>query len=180
MRRIVVVCLLLTGDAVAKEPPAPPPPLTQEHRFPSGAFTFKTPAGWKLEPVAGNPEAIQASGEGVLVRFVYRPGEAGFDGLHVNCMLERLAPEKDSEPQVRYEYDFLGGDVGEMRILDSAFEVIYDAPIQGSRAWRQRNITLVGKGHSLCAISYAPAELWKKSKATRATLDGILTSVSFP
>ncbi len=178
MRRILLACLALAGNAAAKEPAAAPP-LTQENRFPSGAFTFNTPAGWRIEPVAGNAEAIQASGEGVLVRFVYRPGDAGFDSLHVICMLERLAAEKDSAPQVRYEYDFLGGEVNEMRILDSAFEVLYDDPVQGSHAWRQRNVTVVGKGHSLCAISYAPAALWKKSKATRATLDGILASVAF-
>jgi len=179
MKRIALACFLLAFGAAAKEPAAPPP-LTQENRFPSGAFTFKTPAGWKVEPVPDLPEAIQASGDGVLVRFVYQAGDAGFDSLHVTCMLVRLAHEKDSAPQVRYEYDFLSGEVNEMRILDSAFEVVYDDPIGGSRAWRQRNVTVVGKGHSLCAISYAPAALWKKSKATRATLDGILASVAFP
>ena len=178
MRRIALAWLLVAGGATAKDK-ATPVALTQENHFPSGAFSFKTPAGWKVEPVAGNAEAIQASGDGVLVRFVYRSGDAGFDSLHVTCMLERLAAEKDAAPQVRYEYDFLSGEVNEMRILDSAFEVSYDAEIQGSRAWRQRNVTVVGKGHSLCAISYAPAALWKKSKATRATLDGILASVSF-
>lgn len=178
MRRTLFAWLLVAGSAAAKEPAAPAA-LTQENRFPSGAFTFNTPAGWTVEPVAGNAEAIQASGDGVCVRFVYRPGEAGFDSLHVTCMLERLAAEMDAAPQVRYEYDFLSGEVNQMRILDSAFEVVYDARIQGSRAWRQRNVTVVGKGHSLCAISYAPAALWKKSKATRATLDGILASVSF-
>ncbi len=178
MRGVAFAWLLVAGVAGAKEP-AVPAPLTQEHLFPSGAFSFKTPDGWKVEPVAGNAEAIQASGDGVAVRLLYRSGETGFDSLHVTCMLERLAPEQDSLPQVRYEYDFLSGDVNEMRILDSAFQVTYDAQIQGSRVWRQRNVTVVGKGHSLCAISYAPAELWKKSKATRATLDSILASVSF-
>lgn len=179
MKRIALVCLLLARAVAAKEPLAQPP-LPQENHHPSGAFTFRTPAGWKVEPVAGNAEAIQASGDGVAVRFVYRPGDAGFDSLHVTCMLERLAHEKDSAPQVEYEYDFLSGEVNEMRILDSAFVVTYDDPIQGSRVWRQRNVTVVGKGHSLCAISYAPAALWKKSKETRATLDAILGSVSFP
>ena len=108
MRQIVLAWLLLAGGATAKDK-ATAVALTQENHFPSGAFTFKTPAGWKVEPVAGNAEAIQASGDGVLVRFVYRPGDAGFDSLHVTCMLERLAAEKDAAPQVRYEYDFLSG-----------------------------------------------------------------------
>jgi len=179
MKRLALACLLLAHGVAAKEPPSPPS-LPQENHHPSGAFTFRTPAGWKVGPVAGNAEAIQASGDGLVVRFVYQPGESGFDSLHVNCMLVRLAPEKDSAPQVQYEYDFLSGEVNEMRILDSAFVVVYDDAVQGSRAWRQRNVTVVGKGHSLCAISYAPAALWKKSKQTRATLDAILGSVSFP
>jgi hypothetical protein len=83
----------------------------------------------------------------------------------------------DTFPQVKYEYDFQGGMRGDLNVLDSAFVVSYDMPVLGEREWRQRNVTMVGKGHSLCAISYAPAKLWKKSKAARELLDGILASV---
>ena len=40
-------------------------------------------------------------------------------------------------------------------------------------------MTVVGGGHSLCAVSYAPAPVWKKSKEARALLDAILGSVTF-
>jgi hypothetical protein len=39
-------------------------------------------------------------------------------------------------------------------------------------------VTVVGGGHSLCAISYAPKPLWKKTKDTRVLLDAILASVT--
>ena len=94
-------------------------------------------------------------------------------------MLERLAGPMETFPQVKYEYDFQGGSVGDVSVLDSAFLVSYDVPVLGEREWRQRNVTMVGKGHSLCAISYAPAKLWKKSKASRELLDGVLASVRF-
>jgi hypothetical protein len=85
----------------------------------------------------------------------------------------------EQDPRIRYEYDFLSGVFGDRRGLDSAFIVKYNAPIAGYREWRQRNVTLVGAGESLCAISYAPLPVWKKSPATRALLDGILASVTF-
>jgi hypothetical protein len=37
---------------------------------------------------------------------------------------------------------------------------------------------VVGGGHSLCAVSYAPAGLWKKSKEARTLLDAVLSSVT--
>jgi hypothetical protein len=156
-----------------------PPVLAAEHVHPSGAFSFRTPASWKLSDVPGEAEASQASGDGVIVRFVYRRGESGFDSVHGMCMLERLAGAMDTFPQVKYEYDFLSGKLADMNVLDSAFVVSYDAPVLGEREWRQRNVTLVGNGQSLCVISYAPASAWKKSKATRALLDAILESVRF-
>jgi hypothetical protein len=70
--------------------------------------------------------------------------------------------------------------VGDYLVLDSAFEVTYDAPVDGSREWRQRNVTLVGKGHSLCVILHAPLRDWKKSKATRALQDAVLKAVQLP
>lgn len=178
MKRIVVVLALAAFAAQAKEPP-PVPALTAEHPDPTGAFTFRTPAQWKLEPVVGEPSAVQAAGDGVMVRFLYQPGDAGYDSLHVTCMLQRLAEAMEMVPQVRYEYDFLSWEMEDYRFLDSAFVVKYDAPVQGSKEWRQRNLTVVGKGHSLCAISYAPVKLYKKSAMTRAVLDGIVKSVVF-
>jgi hypothetical protein len=121
----------------------------------------------------------QVSGDGLIVRFLYRPTEAGYDSLHVACMLERLAGPMDTEPQVSYEYDFLGGAVGNMRVLDSAFVVRYDHPVLGDKVWRQRNVTLVGGGRSLCVIAHAPARRWKKSSEVRAVLDAIVASVTF-
>jgi hypothetical protein len=158
---------------------ASPPPLTQEHVHPSGAFTFKTPADWQVQQSPTNPYAIEAGGGGLLVRFIFRREEVGYDSLHVDCMLERLASEMEQDPRIRYEYDFVSGVFGDRRGLDSAFVVTYNNPIAGYREWRQRNVTLVGAGQSLCAISYAPLPVWKKSRATRALLDGILASVTF-
>ncbi len=157
----------------------PPVDLPAEHAHPSGRFTFRTPAGWKVEPLESNPAAFQVRGDGVLVRFLYQDGDAGYDSLHVTCMLERLAAAMEMVPQVRYEYDFLSWEIEDFRFLDSAFVVKYDEPVDGSKEWRQRNLTVVGKGHSLCAISYAPTKLFKKSQAVRATLDGVLKSVVF-
>lgn len=162
---------------LAKEPP--PPSLDQEHQHPSGALTFRTPASWRVETMPGDPMAVQAWGDGVIVRFVYRKGDVGYDTFHSECMLNRLAGPFDMDPRVRYEYDFLSGDVGEMRILDSAFIARYDAPIDGATEWRQRNLTIVGAGHSLCAISYVPLKTWQKSKQTKALLESVVKSVSF-
>jgi hypothetical protein len=174
--------LLLAGLAwacplLAKQKPAPP--LSVEHEHPSGAFSFRTPEGWRVEALAADPNAVQTSGDGVIVRFVYRAGDVGYDTLHVDCMLQRLSGPFDVSPEIHYEYDFLSGVVDEMRVLDSAFVTTYDAPIAGERKWRQRNLTVTGKGHSLCAISYVPLKLWKKSKPTRQLVDDVVKSVSF-
>jgi hypothetical protein len=94
-------------------------------------------------------------------------------------MLERLADPMQTDPTVRYEYDFLSGVHEDRRFLDSAFFVTYDQEVLGHREWRQRNVTVVGAGESLCAIYYAPAKIWKKDEATRALLDAIFASVTF-
>ncbi len=162
-----------------KAPKLAPPDLPSEHVCPSKAFSFRTPADWKVESAGTSPEIIQAQGDSVVVRFLHRGQEVGFDGLHVDCMAERLSGTPlDSEPQVEYEYDFVGGRIAGRRALDSAFRVRYDQPILGSRDWRQRNITLVGEGESLCVIAFCPMKLWKKSPATRALLDGVLASIT--
>jgi len=175
---IVLLVAVAPTAAVAGKRPSPPP-LPTEFRHPSGAFTFRTPEGWKVETPPENPETLNAGGDGVLVRFIYRAGESGYDSLHGACMLERLAPAMDMEPVVQYEYDFVGGVIANRRALDSAFVVRYDKPVLGSREWRQRNVTIVGNGDSLCAITYAPLPLWKKSAQIRALLDAVLGSVTF-
>ncbi len=182
----VVATLLLAAVSVMSLVPAaavgkqlPPPPLPAQHRHLSGGFAFRTPEGWKVDSPPENPEVVNAAGDGVAVRFVYRDGESGYDSLHGVCMLERLAGAMDMDPVVRYEYDFVGGVIGDRRALDSAFVVTYDKPILGQRQWRQRNVTIVGNGSSLCAITYAPLPLWKKSVPTRALLDAVLASVTF-
>jgi hypothetical protein len=152
--------------------------MVAEHAHPSGAFSFRTPAGWTVTPVPGRPEALEAWAGALGVRFVYQPGEVGLDSLHVTCMLERLAPPMDMEPRVRYEYDFVGGPFGDARALDSAFAVNYDKAIQGHRTWRQRALTVVGAGHSLCLASYVPAAVWKSSLDARAAADAVLSSVT--
>jgi hypothetical protein len=181
---VVLAALAAAGvavpSAVAGPQPPPPPPLEAEHQSPSGAFTFRTPAGWTVENTAREPETINANGGGLRVRFVHLAGDYGYDSLHGACMLERLAPPDQTSPVIKYEYDFIGGPVGEdRRALDSAFTVRYDKAIDGHKEWRQRNVTVVGGGHSLCAVSYAPAPMWKKSKEARALLDAVLGSVTF-
>ena len=178
---LAVLALVLTpgGAFAAPKKPATLPPLEAQHRHPSGAFAFRTPASWKVEPAAGDPDVVNIAGDGLLLRFVYHDGENGLDSLHAACMLERLAAAMDQAPAVQYEYDFVGGVVGDRRALDSAFIVKYDQPILGERQWRQRNVTIVGGGMSLCAITYAPVPLWKKSAVSRALLDAVLGSVTF-
>ena len=176
---LLLLALALSPDAGAGKKTIPPPTLPTLHRHPSGGFAFRTPEAWKVDSPPENPETLNAGGDGVAVRFVYREGESGFDSLHGACMLERLAGAMDMDPVVQYEYDFVGGAIGDRRALDSAFVVTYDKPILGQRQWRQRNVTIVGNGSSLCAITYAPLPLWKKSAPTRALLDAVLGSVTF-
>jgi hypothetical protein len=184
-RGLAVVSLLvaifgLPAPALCgKRPKAEPVPLTQDHRHPSGAFSFRTPEGWTLEPSRTSPEILDATSGDLIVRFLYREGENGYDSLHSACMMERLAGPMDTSPQVAYEYDFVGGLVGEHRALDSAFTVRYDNAIRGHRDWRQRNVTIVGRGHSLCVITYAPVAVWKKSAQARNTVNSILQSLTF-
>ncbi len=158
---------------------APPPVLSHEHLHPSGAFSFRTPDSWMLLSYGPEPQALEAKGDGLVVRFLFRRQEVGFDSLHVSCMLDRLAGQMESQPRVEYEYDFLTGTVGELQVLDSAFKVRYDYPVMGHRDWRQRNLTVVGKGQSLCVITYCPTSVWRRSPEKRVLLDGIVKSVAF-
>jgi hypothetical protein len=176
----VAALALLTVPASAKpRKMVDPPKLVREHTHPSGALTFRTPEGWTVSTPDTAPETMIASGDGVIARFVARQGESGYDSLHGACMLERLASPMETAPGVKYEYDYVSGLVGNRRALDSAFVVRYDAPILGHRDWRQRNITVVGGGYSVCVVLYAPATTWKKSPESRVVLDTVLGSVQF-
>ena len=176
---LLLFALALAPDAGAGKKKAPPPPLPTQHRLPSGGFAFRTPETWKVVSTPENPDTLNAAGDGVAVRFVYHEGESGYDSFHGACVLERLADAMEMDPVVQYEYDFVGGAFGDRRALDSAFVVTYDKPILGERQWRQRSVSIVGNGTSLCAVTYAPVTLWKKSAPTRALLDAVLASVTF-
>ena len=162
---------------VAGGKPVPVPALTDQHKNPSGHVSFMTPADWNV--TVKDASRVDAWGPDIGLRLVERQGEQGLDSLHVDCMaMERLAPPMETHPQVAYEYDFVGGELLGHRALDSAFAVEYDKEIRGHRLWRQRNVSLVGSGRSLCVMVYAPAAQWKKSKASRALVDAVLGSVT--
>lgn len=154
------------------------PALSQEHRHPRGAFSFRTPADWTVQPVAGRSDALEASSGPLRVRIFWSAGEQGFDAIHVQCALERLSPGMEADPRLQYEHDFVSGMVGDRRFLDSAFLVRYDPPVLGHREWRQRALTVVGGGETICLVSAAPRPLWKKA-TTRRLLEGIVTSLTF-
>jgi hypothetical protein len=151
--------------------------LVAEHESAAGTLTIQTPEDWVVESRAGQPEVTEARGGSLVVRVVRREGELGLDSWHVQCMLERLAGPMVTQPQVEYEYDFRQGWIGDRQAMDSAFVVRYDEEIQGHKDWRQRNVTIVGGGESLCLIGMAPRRVWKKSKEDRALLEAVMTSI---
>jgi hypothetical protein len=57
--------------------------------------------------------------------------------------------------------------------------VHYDEPVEGYSDWRQRNLTVVGEGESVCVIAYAPTTVWKKSKPARNLLTSVVESIRF-
>jgi hypothetical protein len=175
-------CLLLlpptVGAGKKKDPPALGS-LPSEHWNESRTVCIRTPALWTARSDPGPPEVIETRGDGLIVRVLRREGELGLDSLHVECMLVRLAGPMDAFPQVDYEYDFVGGEVGDRRALDSAFVVHYDQPVEGHRDWRQRNLTVVGEGESVCVVAYAPLPFWKKSKSARNLLTSVVESIRF-
>jgi hypothetical protein len=177
VRGALLLAVLSPALVRAKDKPAPVPPLTAVHVNASGTVRLHTPPGWTVENHEGQPELTEARGDGLIVRILRREGELGLDSLHVECMLVRLAGPMEISPQVEYEYDFVSGQFGDRRALDSAFRTHYDQPVDGSADWRQRNVTLVGHGESVCVIGYAPAALWKKSKPARSLLEAVLARV---
>jgi hypothetical protein len=178
-RGVALTSLVLAASSVVAASKAEPPPaLTREHKHPNGAFAFRTPESWTVETAKDDPDALVATGDRLIVRFVHRDGESGLDSLHGACMIERLAPQMEVQPNVQYEYDYVGGVVLKQRALDSAFVVKYDKPIQGETTWRQRNVTLVGGGHSVCVVTNAPLSVWKKSGPTRRLADAVMGSLT--
>jgi len=174
---LAVACLLLAGPLFAKkkdEDPIPPLP-DQEYWHPSGAFHMTIPGAWTATAVAGKTD-IDLSGDGLFVRIIYRPGEVGYDALHGLCLMERL--QDDADINLRWDYDYEEAPYGTRRSLDSAFTVEYEKPFQGQKKWRQRNLTIVGGGQSLCLVANAPASKWKYKKV-RALLKRVLESVKF-
>jgi hypothetical protein len=182
LQAVILAPLLVMSAAAAAAAgeKAPLPPLSEEHSNPSNTLRFKTPAGWTVTHKPGNLELTEARGDGMILRLLRREGELGLDSLHAECMLVRLAGPMETHPQVDYEYDFVGGEVAGRRALDSAFVVEYDEPIAGEKKWRQRNLTLVGQGESVCVVSYAPSGVWKKSTAARKLLTSMVESVKWP
>jgi hypothetical protein len=172
--------LLLPASAGAvKKPPPAPVPLPAEHWNASRTVSFRTPAGWTVSSHAGQPEFTEARGDGFVLVILFRQGEIGLDSLHVECMDVRLRPPMETSPDVQYEYDFVSGELGTRRALDSAFVVHYDAPVDGHRDWRQRNLTVVGEGESVCVVAHAPLAVWKKVKPARNLLTSVVESVRF-
>jgi hypothetical protein len=175
---VVLVCLsLAAASGRAGEGETRKDGLVTEHRNAAGTFTVRTPEDWVFETRAGQPEVTEARGGSLLLRIVRREGELGLDSWHVQCMLERLAGPMQTRPQVDYEYDFRQGWIGDRQVMDSAFVVKYDEPIEGHKDWRQRNLTVIGGGESLCVVAMAPRPVWKKSKKDRALLEAVVKSV---
>jgi hypothetical protein len=179
---VVLACVLSVPTSVGagkKKEPTPPPSLPSEHWNESRTVGLRTPAEWTVRLESGPPEVLEARGDGLIVRVLRREGEIGLDSLHAECMLVRLAGAMDTFPQVDYEYDYVGGELASRRALDSVFIVHYDDPVEGHRDWRQRNLTVVGEGESVCVIAYAPLPLWKKSKPARILLTFVVESIRF-
>lgn len=153
------------------------PALTLEHQHPNGSFTFRTPEGWTVKPIAN--EGLEAWGGELGLRFTVQPGEQGLDSLHAACIDEGLAPLADMDPYRHYEYEYVGGLFADRRVLDTAHTVRYDAPVHGHRDWHQRTLTLVGGGQSLCIMAYAPTESWKGKSTAKAVLNAVMGSVTF-
>jgi hypothetical protein len=151
--------------------------LGPARQHPLGGFTYQLPQGWTIQTASNDPDSLDASGDGVMVRLFYRPGEIGYDALHGICLMQRFPGHGEGEPQ--YEYDYIEGHDGPRRILDSAFVMAYEAPVQGYKKWRQRNLTVVGSGHSLCLISFAPLPVWKKSDKARSATEALMRSIKF-
>jgi hypothetical protein len=179
-RGLLFVSVIASSGAPVFAGAKPIPLLTREHRIASSTATFRTPDDWVISVGGSSPEVVNALGGNVVVRFLRWDSELGVDALHVMCMMERLAEPMAIEPRTRYEYEFLGGELSERRVLDTAFSVQYTAPVKGFAEWRQRVVTLVGKGEGLCVVAFCPMPLWKKSHEARDLLKAVVASVGLP
>ncbi len=181
LRAVIFASLLaLPAAALAGDKPVVPP-LAQDHWNGSQTLRFKTPEGWLVSNTSGQQvEVTDARGDGMRLRLLRWSAEMGLDSTHIDCMLQRLAGPMETSLDVRYEYDFVGGEVDGRRVLDSAFVVEYDAVIDGDKKWRQRNLTIVGKGESVCIVTYVRNSLWKKSTPARKLLTSLAESVKWP
>jgi len=177
---VILAPLVVLPVAVAAGQKPSVPPLAEEHWNASKTVGFKTPAGWTVTHTPGDMELTEARGDGMILRILRRQGELGLDSLHVECMMRRLADPMDTRPGVDYEYDFVGGMVGGRRALDSAFVVEYDTAIEGDKKWRQRNLTVMGDGESVCIATYVPNGTWKKHTWARKLLTSLVESVKWP
>jgi hypothetical protein len=180
LQAVMFACVFSVPAALGAGDKKDAPPLTEEHWNASRTLSFKTPAGWSVTSKPGEIETTEARGDGLILRIYRRRGGLGLDAMHAECMLMRLAGPMDTFPGVDYEYDFIGGEIAGHRILDSAFVVLYDAPIEGERQWRQRNLTLVNDNETVCAVTYAPNSVFKKSKAARKLLTSLVESLKWP
>jgi hypothetical protein len=178
LAKAAAIGLVLAAAAVdGGEDPAAT--LVAEHRNAAHTLSLRTPEDWVVESRPGQPEVTEARGGALVVRILRREGELGLDSYHVQCMQERLSDPMKAAPQVDYEYDFRSGWIGDREALDSAFVVHYDEPVQGHKEWRQRHVTVVGRGESLCVVGMAPRPIWRKSKSDKALLQAVMTSVRF-
>ncbi len=180
LRAVILVPLALLPAALTAGQKTPVPALTEEHWNASKTVGFKTPAGWAVTHTPGDFELTEARGDGMILRIFRREGELGLDSLHVECMMRRLAGPMETRPGASYEYDFVGGMVGGRRALDSAFVVEYDQALDGDKKWRQRNLTVMGDGESVCVATYVPNGIWKKHTWARKLLTSLVESVKWP
>jgi len=154
------------------------PELTLEHQHPSGSFSFRTPEGWKVQPITN--DGLEAWGGALGVRFRFELGEQGIDSWHANCIDDGLAPLPQADPGRKFDYEYVGGLFIDRRMLDTAHNTRYDAAVHGHRDWHQRTLTLVGAGQTMCIIAYAPQGAWRSRKSgAKATLDAVVGSVTF-
>ena len=171
---VALPAVLSAGDKIEIKP------LALDHWNSSRTLRFKTPEGWVVQNTPGQVELTEARGDGMRLRLVRWPMDMGLDSTHSDCMLQRLAGPMETSLDVRYEYDFVGGEIGERRALDSAFVVEYDAAIDGDKKWRQRNLTVVGAGESVCIITYVRNSMFKKSSAMKKFMTSLVQGVTFP
>jgi hypothetical protein len=180
LRAVIIACLLAHPVALTAGDKPIVPPLAQEHWNGSRTLRFKTPEGWLVSNRSGDVDVTDAIGDGMRLRLLRWPANMGLDTTHVDCMLQRLAGPMETSLDVRYEYDFIGGEIGDRRVLDSAFVVEYDKPVDGDKKWRQRNLTIVGATESICIITYVRQGIWKKSTPARKLLTSLAENVKWP